>query len=59
MMNMVKVERSLCDEEKKHEYLGMTLDYSRPGKFIMDTEQYINEVMKDIPKEFGGMAATP
>ena len=37
----------------------MTLDFSRPGKFIMDMEQYIDEVMKDLPKKFGGMAATP
>ena len=44
---------------KIHEYIGMTLDVSRPGKFIMDMEHYINEVMKDLPKEFGGMAATP
>ena len=44
---------------KIHEYLGMTLDFSRPGKFIMDMEHYIDEVMKDLPKEFGGMAATP
>ena len=44
---------------KIHEHLGMTLDFSRPGKFIMDMEQYIDEVMKDLPKEFGGMAETP
>ena len=25
----------------------------------MDMEQYIDEVMKDLPKEFGGIAATP
>ena len=37
----------------------MTLDFSKPGKFIMDMEQYIDEVMKDLPKEFGGIAATP
>ena len=37
----------------------MTLDFSKPGKFIMDMEQYIDEVMKDLPKEFGGMAVTP
>ena len=35
---------------KIHEYLGMTLNFSRPGKFIMDMEQYIDEVMKDLPK---------
>ena len=44
---------------KIYEYLGMTLDFSKPGKFIMDMEQYIDEVMKDLPKEFGGMASTP
>ena len=25
----------------------------------MDMEQYIDEVMKDLPKEFGGISATP
>ena len=25
----------------------------------MDMEQYIDEVMKDLPKELGGIAATP
>ena len=25
----------------------------------MDMEQYIDEVMKDLPKKFGGVAATP
>ena len=44
---------------KMHEYLGMTLDFSRPGKFIMDMEQYIDEFIKDLPKEFGGIAETP
>ena len=44
---------------KIHEYLGMTLDFSKPEKFIMDMEQYIDEVMKDLPKEFGGIAAIP
>ena len=34
---------------KIHEYLGMTFDFSKPGKFIMDMEQYIYEVMKDLP----------
>ena len=59
MINMVKLERWLCDEEKYMNTLGWRSIFSKPGKFIMDMEQYIDEVMKDLPKEFGGMAATP
>ena len=54
-----KTGKMTVRQGKIHEYLGMTLDFSRPGKFIMDMEQYIDEVMKDLPKEFGGMVETP
>ena len=54
-----KIGKMTVRRGKIHEYLGMTIDFSRPGKFIMDIEHYIDEVMKDFPKEFGGMAETP
>ena len=54
-----KIGKMTVRRGKIHEYLGMTLDFSRPGKFFMDMEQYIDEVMKDLPKEFCGMAETP
>ncbi len=44
---------------KTHDYLGMTLDFSVPGKFIINMENYIKGVMKHLPKEFDGTAATP
>ena len=45
-----KIVKMAVRRGKIHEYLGMTLDFSRPGKFIMDMEHYIDEVMKDLPK---------
>ena len=45
-----KTRKMTARQGKIHEYLGMTLDFSKPGKFIMDLEQYIDEVMKDLPK---------
>ena len=54
-----KTGKMTVQRGKIHEYLGMTLDFSKPGKFVMDMEQYIDEVIKDLPKEFGGMVETP
>ena len=45
-----KIGKMTVRRGKIHEYLGMTLDFSRPGKFIMYMEHYIDEVMKDLPK---------
>ena len=56
---MVNLGNMTVRPGKIHEYLGMTLDFSRPGKFIMDMEHYIDEVVKELPKEFGGMVSTP
>lgn len=45
--------------DKVHDNLGMILDSSSPGKFIIDMENYINKVMKDLPDEFNGTATIP
>ncbi len=44
---------------KKHEYLGMMLDFSEPGKLRVDMEAYINMVLDELPDEMRGKAVTP
>ena len=44
---------------KIHDYLGMTLDFSNPGKFIVDMEAYLDEMLTDLPEDMGGVATTP
>ena len=34
---------------RKHEYLGMLLDYSTPGEVIISLEDYIRLILKDVP----------
>jgi hypothetical protein len=43
---------------KVHEYLGMTLDFSSPGKAKIYMIDYIENMLKDIPSEFDGESAT-
>jgi hypothetical protein len=42
-----------------HDYLGMELDFSDEGSFIVNMEQYFNEVLEDLPEDMDGIAATP
>jgi hypothetical protein len=43
-----------------HEYLGMTLDFSQPGKFILDMEQYLDQsVLVNLPEDMIGEATSP
>ena len=44
---------------KRHDYLGMTLDFTKDGKFIIDMEKYIDDIIVDLPNEFDGVASTP
>ena len=46
-------------EGKRHDYLGMYLDYSEPGVLIVDMRSYIQNALDDMPKQFKGKAATP
>ena len=40
---------------KVHDYLGMKLNFSSQGKFVIDMEQYLDKILKDLPDE----ATTP
>ena len=44
---------------RKHDYLGMTLDYSIDGKVIVDMRDYVKKLLDDLPLCFRGSAATP
>ena len=54
-----KVGEMTVQRGKKHDYLGMTLDFSSAGKFIIDMQEYINGILKDLPQEFDREATTP
>ena len=43
----------------RHDYLGITLDYSSPGKVIVDMKQYINKIFSESPPDIKGVAQTP
>jgi hypothetical protein len=44
---------------KVHDYLGMTLDFSKPGEVTVTMIDYIKGILHDAPKEMRGSAATP
>ena len=44
---------------KVHKYLGMTIDYSSPGKLIFLMIYYIIKMLDNIPEDMKGESATP
>ena len=48
----VKVTRG-----KRHDYLGMTLDYTDPGKVKIDMIDYVKNMVEDFPEELDGRNA--
>ena len=44
---------------KIHDYLGMTLEFSKEGKFIVNIEIYIDKILIGLPEDMTGMATTP
>jgi hypothetical protein len=44
---------------KVHDYLGMTLNFSKPGEVTVSMIDYIKGILHDAPKEMRGSAATP
>jgi hypothetical protein len=42
---------------KVHDYLGMTLDFSKPGKVTIMMIDYIKVMIMDLPKDMIGLAA--
>ena len=44
---------------KIHDYLGMMLDFSRPGKVQITMKECIRNMLADLPEDMEGEAATP
>jgi hypothetical protein len=44
---------------KIHEYPGMTLDFSSPGKVRVIMKDYVQGMLDEIPDDMDGIAATP
>jgi hypothetical protein len=44
---------------KVHDYLGMKIDFTHQGKVKFTMEEYINNVLNDVPESMSGTAATP
>ena len=42
-----------------HDYLGMTLNFSEEGTFIINMEEYIEEILIGLPEDMNGVATTP
>ncbi len=42
-----------------HDNLGMTLDYSMDGKVAIQMQDYIENMLEDLPGDMGGSAITP
>ena len=60
-LNQVFGKESLVLDHKGplHDYLGITLDYSAPGKVIVDMKQYIDKVLSETPPDIKQVAQTP
>ena len=44
---------------KVHSYLGMQLDFCKPGKLIVDMSDYIQTILVELPAEMQGKAKMP
>ena len=44
---------------KVHDYLGMILDFSKPGELTVDMVDYIKTIIEGMPKDMVGHAKTP
>ena len=44
---------------KVHDYLGMILDFSKPGELTVDMVHYIKTIIDEMPKDMTGHAKTP
>jgi hypothetical protein len=42
-----------------HDYLGMCLDFSSPGKLVVSMESYIKSMIEEMPNDMIGTAVTP
>jgi hypothetical protein len=44
---------------KKHEYLGMLLDYTETGVVRIDMQEYVKKVLIEMPDDMDGTASSP
>ena len=44
---------------KIHDYLGMKIDYSEEGKVKITMEDYIKNMLEDLPDDMQGTTKTP
>ncbi len=44
---------------KVHDNLGMTLDFTEPGKVKITMSDYIENLFDELPEDMSGTAATP
>jgi len=44
---------------KVHQYLGMTIDFSTPGKVIFSMFDYVQNMLDALPVDMSGEAVTP
>jgi hypothetical protein len=44
---------------KRHDYLGMTLDYTEDSAVKIDMRDYVNKVLTEMPATMDGTATTP
>lgn len=72
-VNKSVVSSVICDLNKKygtitplsvnrgkiHDYLGMTIDFSKNKKCVIHMDDYIDETISEAPGDMGGVASTP
>ena len=61
--------RSIYDDEEigkikvnkglRHDFVGMTLDYSKKGKLIVDMKDYVEKMIEDFPYDIPNKGKTP
>jgi Reverse transcriptase (RNA-dependent DNA polymerase) len=44
---------------KVHDYLGMILDFSKPGEITVDMVDYVKTILAEMPDDMEGSAKTP
>jgi hypothetical protein len=42
-----------------HDYLGMTIDYSTEGKVVIRMDDYVENMLAELPENMAGDATTP
>ena len=44
---------------KKHDYLGMLLDYTETGVVKIDMQEYVTKILGEMPEDMDGTASSP